>query len=148
MYILLVRSFRSLLDFHTHNTTLENIFLGYLIISLIRSQWRDGGFISAPPSSESTTFLTCSHILASLVMVILINCCLSLTSFYSCCRAVNISLDLLYKSPIIETDGYISVSPRCKIGAAGYDSIIFSNYLATLEIPLYYSNNQQNGSLP
>ena len=85
-------------------------------------------------------FSACSFLSTSLFIITLVYCCL--LSFSSSCRAIDISLDPLSESPIIETGGVISRSarrtPSGKVvkGSAGRNYRRFFNYLATLDTPL------------
>ena len=99
------------------------------------------GISSAITSYEGEAFLGIIRLLHSLVMTMLVDCWLLYSS--SSCRAVDFSLDLLSESPINETGGVISRSigrspsgPLRESGSGGKDSIISSNSLDTLEIPL------------
>ena len=99
------------------------------------------GLSSPPPSSEATILLTWSRLSTPIFITTLIYYCLY--SFSSSCRAVYLSLYPLYEWHRIKTGGDIygwihraTSGTGCKIVAVCEDSRIFSNYLATLGIPL------------
>ena len=138
---MLVRDICSLLALHTKKPRWRIFCLDLLVLSQYNPCDDTTGVSSPPPSSEATTLLAFSFLLYSFLITALVDC--FLLSFYYYCRAVDLSIYPISKSPRIETGGVISGSMRrapsltChKSGAGGDGYIILSNYLATIEILL------------